>query len=332
MQTTNVNKVLVSICIPVYNGESFLAESLNSCVDQSFKDYEIVICDDGSTDGSIAIIEDYQKKYPAIRFYKNEINLGLVGNWNKCLELAKGEWIKFVFQDDYISHDCLEQFVALIGQSSGLMVCERNFILPEHADSVMRDYYTKGVRTLSNTTSHRESFFPPQLICEIAVQNMCMNFIGEPSLSFFKKSLLSEYGLFNAELKQICDLEYLLRLASHIGLTYLPKKLCAFRIHNQSTTSSNIETKFYELKYIEPIVFAWILLYTKEYKQFRSQLSFNLKFILYLFIKVKTYRAYKVNLEQKRNHKVFDKMRTAFKELEAMKEGNLFIKLISRLV
>ena len=240
MQTTNVNKVLVSICIPVYNGANYLRECLDSCINQTFSDYEILICDDGSKDESSTIIEDYQKKYPAIRFYKNETNLGLVGNWNRCIELAKGEWIKFVFQDDYISTNCLSVFTNTIEDSSHLIVCERNFVLPKNADTDTITYYTKSVKTLENTGFYKGKYFTPKQLCTIAMKYMGMNFIGEPSLIFFRKDIVSKVGYFNKDLKQICDFEFAIRIGSNYGLTYIPEKLCFFRIHSQTTTSLNV--------------------------------------------------------------------------------------------
>jgi len=63
---------------------------------QTFPDFEIVATDDHSSDRTMAILGEYQKKDPRIRVSRNPKNLGLVGNWNRCVELAKGEWIKFV--------------------------------------------------------------------------------------------------------------------------------------------------------------------------------------------------------------------------------------------
>ena len=95
-----MNSPLVSICIPTYNGEKYLKECLDSCIDQTFKSYEIIICDDCSSDGTIKIIEEYAKIFPQIILFQNDGNLGLVGNWNRCIHHSNGEWIKFVFQDD----------------------------------------------------------------------------------------------------------------------------------------------------------------------------------------------------------------------------------------
>ena len=98
----------VSICIPTYNGERYIEKTLNSVLLQTYDDFEVIIVDDQSSDNTWEILTQYAAQDGRIHLFKNEHNLGLVGNWNRCIELAQGEWIKFVFQDDIIRNDCLE--------------------------------------------------------------------------------------------------------------------------------------------------------------------------------------------------------------------------------
>lgn len=323
-------EVKVSICIPVYNGGKFLRQCLDTCLQQSFSDYEIVICDDGSTDDSIAILESYAKD-KRVRFFKNDKNLGLVGNWNKCLEMAKGEWIKFVFQDDYITSDCLEKFVDAVDADTMLLVSKRYFVLPKNATDQEKGYYSDEVRTLENTGHYKGNLFSAKQISEIAAQNICMNFIGEPSLSFFRKSVVKEIGTFNAHLKQICDLEFLLRIASKYGLKYLPQQLCAFRVHADSTTSTNISARYYTLHYIEPALFSWFLLYDPQFASLRSHLTSFQKIKLNQYFRFKVYRAYKVNLMEKRDHEIF-RADIPFKEIDRYKNGTFLVKLADKFI
>jgi glycosyltransferase involved in cell wall biosynthesis len=322
---------LVSICIPTYNGEKFLKECIESCLNQSFTDYEIVICDDGSTDKTVEIIESYSQTNKLIRFYRNEKNLGLVGNWNRCIEHAKGQWIKFVFQDDYITKDCLEKFVNAIDDSIQLIVSERNFILPENASDDYRNYYTNVVRTLNNTSS-QNSFISPKQISKLAIDHISMNFIAEPSLTFFRRSVVDEIGEFNPDLKQICDLEFVLRLASKYGLKHLPLKLCAFRIHQGSTTSSNLSDNYFQLHYIEPLLFSWCLLYDEKFSALRSHLNVVEKQKLKLYFKLKAYKAYKANEKGVKQHAMFDKASHSFKEINENKEGSVLVRLLAKVI
>jgi hypothetical protein len=166
------------------------------------------------------------------------------------------------------------------------------------------------------------------LISKIAVQNICLNFIGEPSLVFFKKNVVNDVGLFNSALKQICDLEFALRVASKYGLKYIPKKTCAFRVHQDSTTSTNVSNKFFELHYIEPLLFSYFLLFDEHFSAFRENLNYFELVKLRLFFKVKAYKANKVNLKENYNYFLFNNTGAHYSEIAKVKNGSLVIKLI----
>ena len=82
MNSKNLNP-LVSICIPTYNGSSYIEETLECVINQTYSNIEIIITDDSSTDDTALICKRYAKKDQRIKFYQNEINLGLIGNWKK---------------------------------------------------------------------------------------------------------------------------------------------------------------------------------------------------------------------------------------------------------
>lgn len=324
------NLPFVSICVPVFNGEIYLKECLDSCVTQTYNNYEIIICDDGSSDKTISIVESY--KDSKIKFFKNDKNLGLVGNWNKCIEVSSGDWIKFVFQDDFITKDCLEKFVSEIKADTILLACKRNFILPKNSSDSVIDYYANQVRTLENTGYYSTNNFSPKVISKIAIQNICMNFIGEPSLIMFKKSICNELGLFNPALKQICDLDFALRIASKYGLSYIPEKLCAFRVHANSTTSNNVSNSFFELHYIEPVLFSYLLLFDSQFTQLRKQLAILELIKLRIYFNVKVYRAASVNKKENYQYYLFRKENITFPEIAKSASASLFTKILSKLL
>ena len=101
----------VSVCIPTYNGALYLQECMESILGQTFVGIEILAVDDRSSDKTRAILDSFAKRDARVRILSNARNLGLVGNWNRCIELAQGEWIKFVFQDDWIAPECLERML-----------------------------------------------------------------------------------------------------------------------------------------------------------------------------------------------------------------------------
>ena len=318
----------VSICIPTYNGEKYLAECLDSCLKQSFSDYEILVVDDGSSDGTISIVKNYQTKDSKIKLYQNEKNLGLVQNWNRCIELAQGEWIKFVFQDDFITSECLQKFWNTIDQRTELIVCKRNFILPPNASEAFKRYYSQEVRTLENTGAQfNQAYLSASEVSRLAVENICLNFIAEPSLAFFKKSLVKRIGPFNPIFAQICDLEFFQRAGSNYGLVYIPEKLCSFRIHDSSTTSTNLDAKAYILSHIEPILLVRQMLYDTAYEEMRKALKSSQLYKLKTYLKVRVYEAYKTSASSPANRESFTKVADKFVEIKKLAHADISTKL-----
>ena len=95
----------ISVIVPVYNTEKYIKKCLDSLVNQTMKNIEIIVVNDGSNDHSEEIIKDYENKYPEmVKYYKKE-NGGLPSARNYGLEKAKGEYIAFVDSDDYIDKE-----------------------------------------------------------------------------------------------------------------------------------------------------------------------------------------------------------------------------------
>src|SRR3974377_1497390 len=98
---------LISICIPCYNGEGFIARTLESVLTQTFGDFEVLIADNKSTDSTISVIRTYPD--PRIKVVQNESNLGLERNWNKVLSMASGRYVKLLCADDLLYPECLSR-------------------------------------------------------------------------------------------------------------------------------------------------------------------------------------------------------------------------------
>lgn len=96
-----------SLIIPIYNVEQYLRDCLNSVIAQTYPDYEVICVNDGSTDGSLAILEEYQKKYDKITVISQQ-NKGLSGARNTGIRTAKGDYLFFLDSDDWIEPNTLE--------------------------------------------------------------------------------------------------------------------------------------------------------------------------------------------------------------------------------
>lgn len=283
---------LISICIPTYNGEKYLKECLDTVLSQSYENIEIIIVDDCSTDKTISIVEEYIQKEDRIKLFKNQLNLGLVGNWNKCLELAKGEWIKFVFQDDLIEENCLEILLSAV-KGKSIITCDRNFIFDNSISEELKLYYTEELLTLKRLSGSEEiTFFSNKEVCRFASQNLAMNFIGEPTAVMFNKNVVASFGIFNSDFSQICDLEYWLRISTTNGLVYVPNALVSFRVHANSESAKNVISSIkFRPRYIDSLLLAYEMLFADCFKKYRENTDGQFNFKLKLYLRSKMYEA-----------------------------------------
>ena len=102
---------MISIVVPVYNVEKYLPKCLDSLIGQTYQDIEIICVNDGSTDGSLEILEQYATKDPRIIVISQE-NQGPSETRNKGVDIAKGEWMMFVDSDDWLELSCCEQIMS----------------------------------------------------------------------------------------------------------------------------------------------------------------------------------------------------------------------------
>lgn len=219
----------ISICIPTYNGQKYLAATLESALSQKGEDIEILILDDCSKDQTLSIVHAYAARDSRFRVISNRKNLGLVGNWNQCLSEARGEWIKFLFQDDLLRPEYCDRIRPHLNEDRPFIVSQRDFIIePDTPDAI---------RVVFESNHSLEAFTPngffaaPEDFCSSALLLLGHNPFGEPSNIIFHRSLPFLVGPFLPRMSQIVDLEYWYRLGSNFGMTFLGETLSTFRVH-----------------------------------------------------------------------------------------------------
>ena len=105
----------LSVCIPSYNQAQYIRAALDSVLEQAYADFELLVIDDCSTDGTREIVAGYAARDQRVRMIANTVNRGMVCNWNACLEEARGEYVKFVFGDDLlVSSEALGRMVTAL--------------------------------------------------------------------------------------------------------------------------------------------------------------------------------------------------------------------------
>jgi glycosyltransferase involved in cell wall biosynthesis len=113
----------VSIGLPVYNGENYLAETLDSILAQTFRAFELIISDNASTDGTEAICRKYAAADPRIRYFRNAENLGAARNYNRAFQLARGEYFKWSGHDDPLAPTFLVRCVEVLDRDPEIVLC-----------------------------------------------------------------------------------------------------------------------------------------------------------------------------------------------------------------
>lgn len=234
-------KTSCSICIPTYNGSTHLRECLESVIVQTHQAVEILCVDDCSSDDTLELLKSYARQDSRIRVEVNRNNLGLVGNWNRCIELSSGEWIKFVFQDDFIYPQCIEKM--LNAAEGGLLIaCMRDFVFEGVSDDTRAIYdditQERSLTRLFNGLDHAS----PDNLAKVVLDQFPRNIIGEPTAVMFHRDVVARFGAFNPAFVQLCDYEYWLRVGLNTGLVIVPEVLAGFRVHGNSTTQSNSTT------------------------------------------------------------------------------------------
>ena len=121
--TATTTEPVLSIGLPVRNGENWLTVSLDSILQQTRGDFELIIADNGSTDGTQAICRDRAARDPRIRYVRNDENLGAAANYNLVLDLARAPLFKWHAHDDQLAPDCLERSVAALERNSQAVAC-----------------------------------------------------------------------------------------------------------------------------------------------------------------------------------------------------------------
>lgn len=223
----------VSICLPVFNGEEYLSMAIESVLNQTYKNFELLISDDGSTDSSLEIIESYAKLDARIKFWLNDRQLGLFGNYNAAMGPSRGAFIKPHAQDDVWAPTLLERTldvlfrhpeVALVSTGRRLISADSKEISQPFGSNTPVDLF--GAHAV----------YPAGLVISRSLDPL-ENFIGEPCTVMFRREWLGEG--FSTKFRHLGDLEYWLRILQNGDYAYIPDDLAFFRQHKSSTSEAN---------------------------------------------------------------------------------------------
>ena len=271
---------LVSVCIPTFNGASFLREALQSVKNQSYRSLEIIISDDNSKDTTLDIVQNFKNKVEfMVKVIAHEPQ-GIGSNWNNCLKNAKGKYIKFLFQDDVLYPTSIAEMCKVLesDESIGMVASKREFILEDIKD---RSEFIKWLATYGDLQKHLDLDFNPYGVLDKGFFKSDkflkepVNVVGEPSVVMFRKTLLDKIGYFNEDLIQFLDFEYWFRILKVSKIIIINDKLVYFRIHKGQATQHNKGRMKNDVKILNKLLYReyfWLLNRSRQKQLF---LRFN---------------------------------------------------------
>lgn len=225
----------VSVIIPTYNREQYLSDAIDSVIEQTFSDYEIIVVDDGSTDNTKEVLRKYNGK---IRYFFQKNN-GPSAARNMGLKQALGEYVAFLDSDDIWFTDYLEENINLLEKCYDLAMTD-NYV----------DIYTENKKLLRRNYKDRENYLGNESkLYEILFQRFQNGFSGGIGI-VIKKSCFSEIGLFDENLKILEDWDLWLRIAlKRLKIGYIQHPLFIYRRHpiTLCRDKKNIKLKLYNI-------------------------------------------------------------------------------------
>lgn len=130
----------VSVGLPVYNRERFVGQAIESILAQTFSDFELIICDNASTDRTGAICQAYAEKDARIRYYRNETNIGAAKNFNCAFRLSSGEYFKWIASDDICAPTFLERCVEVLDRDPGAVLAYPRAKCIDESGQIVKQY------------------------------------------------------------------------------------------------------------------------------------------------------------------------------------------------
>ncbi len=241
----------VSVCVPMYNNSATIERCLRSILDQKGLNFEIVVVDDDSTDDGATIATALLR--PQDRLVRNKPRLGLNGNHNRCLEVARGELIQFVHGDDWLLPGALLTLASCFDNADvGMAFAPRKV---ETDDQEFQRQYGVLHTHFKDLQAYNRG---PSLVRQMAARGALHNWVGEPTCVMFRRRLALDAGGFRDDVYQLVDLDFWYRLMLRSSVGFVAQEL-SVRTHTASTESArNLLMRRYWLDQLR--ILTWLTL------------------------------------------------------------------------
>ena len=217
----------VSVCIPTHNTGRHLGDAVGSVLKQTFTDFELIICDNSSTDNTPTICQSYTDA--RLRYVHYDQYVGQGGNWNRCLELSRGQYVVLLHADDMLLPAFLTRAVAVLDAHPevGLVHCAAKHF-DETGDVLYLQKRYDDDRVESGEVLLREIFMNGCVICPAGVM--------------VRQSVYKDVGCFTEKVRWGIDQHMWARIALRYNTAYIAEPMALYRQHAQSGTSEVLAT------------------------------------------------------------------------------------------
>lgn len=230
------NSPIVSILIPVYNRENFIAPCIESALSQTFTDLEVIVVDNASSDETWSICQHYAELDSRVRIFRNDTNIGPVRNWLSCVEKARGEFVKILWSDDLIHSDFLNKLLPYLND-------EKVGFVYSSADIFFDDYKNPSIHSFVKLKTDK---YESRKYIEAAFLNLDVPY--SPGCAIFRASDVKNNLLLNVPSRVNSDftmhaigndlLLFLLTAHQYEKFAVVKEPLAYFRVHCGSITTS----------------------------------------------------------------------------------------------
>lgn len=215
----------VSLCIPAYQAEKHLRETLNAAFSQTFEDMEILVLDNNTTDGTRRILEEFDD--PRLRVERNDETLSMPDNWNRIVEMCRAPLVKLLCADDLIDENCVADQAAILMDSPDVALVSCKTDLIDDVGKPLRR--STGLRRLTGKHDGRT-------VVRHVVRSGG-NPIGPSAAVTFRRKDFEAVGGFRGDLLYPMELELWTRLLKKGDFVGMPDQLAAFRITAETATA-----------------------------------------------------------------------------------------------
>lgn len=205
---------LISIILPIYNGEKYMCQSIESIIAQTYKNWELIIVDDGSTDNTASIAQKYEANDARIHFYKNPTNLRLPRTLNRGFSFAKGDYLTWTSDDNYYYPTALE-------------------IMLRALQDKQRDFAFASCDVINGDGKIVECIMVNDHAQKAIVGS---NTVGACFL--YSRKVYDTIGEYDSNLTLVEDFDYWQRICTCFSPVCIPEKLYAYRTHDGALTST----------------------------------------------------------------------------------------------